>query len=270
MFEIMLKNTVLQMVRKLGLMNSVDRINFFVHKVLNHSKNKTFAEQHPGIKLPPAYTLYEAYRMDYENYFNDGKQTANALVHELSAIVPKVKIRILDWGCGPARVVRHLPALLTEAEIYGSDYNPDTIAWCKDNIPDVQFDLNSLQPPLSYQENFFDAVYALSVFTHLSKANHYSWLNELHRIIKPGGVLLLSTQGEAFKLKLTAAEKHSFSEGRLVVRDKVKEGHRSFSAFQPEVFMQSFFSDRWKVLKFAKGSTHDWGAEQDTWIVKKV
>ena len=89
------------------------------------------------------------------------------------------------------------------------------------------------------------------------------------RILKPGGILLLTTQGEAFKQKLTIAEKSTFERGKVVVRDKVREGHRSFSAFQPEAFMQTLFSDAFKVLKFEKGDLFDWGPEQDTWIVQK-
>jgi cyclopropane fatty-acyl-phospholipid synthase-like methyltransferase len=119
-----------------------------------------------------------------------------------------------------------------------------------------------------YDNNFFDAVYALSVFTHLSENNHHKWLNELQRIIKPGGYLLITTQGDAFKNKLSELELVDFSNGLLVVRDKVKEGHRTFSAFQPESFMKSFLSN-WKLVKFIKGAIEDWGPEQDTWIVQK-
>ena len=125
-------------------------------------------------------------------------------------------------------------------------------------------------PPLNYIENYFDAVYALSVFTHLSELNHHTWIRELHRIIKSGGYLLITTQGEAFSKKLSEKEKAGFSNGALVIRDKVKEGHRSFSAFHPEIFMQSFFSSEWKIVQFIKGKIEDWGPEQDTWIVQKL
>ena len=255
--------------RKIGLMHGLDRLNFLMHKLRNHKKNKRFIKDHPQVKLPPAYTLYEAYRIDYHSYYNDGRNTAEWIARELSDLIPSHNKRVLDWGCGPARVVRHLPELLPGAEIFGSDYNPETIEWCRQHIPDVHFRVNSLQPPLAFKENFFDAVYALSVFTHLSEDNHHKWINELHRIVRPGGFVLLTTQGEVFVDKLTEQEKSFFVEGSLVIRDQVKEGHRSFSAFQPESFMRSFFSDGWKVVKFVKGTVQHWGPEQDTWVVEK-
>ena len=129
--------------------------------------------------------------------------------------------------------------------------------------------MNSIEPPLDYPDNFFDAVYGLSVFTHLSQKNHYAWIKELHRILKPGGVLLITTQGGAFIGKLTAKEKEIFEQGEIVVRGKVKEGHRTYSAFHPETFMLNFFSKYWKHLKFVKGAVEDYGPEQDLWIVQK-
>jgi SAM-dependent methyltransferase len=45
------------------------------------------------------------------------------------------------------------------------------------------------QPPLPRPDRFFDLVYALSVFTHVS--DHWAeWLLELHRVLAPGGLLL--------------------------------------------------------------------------------
>lgn len=250
-------------------MDGLDKLHFFLHKLRNSSRNKKFIQENPDIQLPPAYTLYEAYRLDYGHYFEDGKKTAEWLAKELSDYLPQQQNKILDWGCGPARVVRHLPIFLKDSDIYGSDYNEETIQWCKENISGVNFSVNSINPPLTYQENFFNAIYALSVFTHLSEKNHYTWIRELYRILKPGGVLLITTQGNSFTGKLSSAEKEIFDKGRIVVRGKVKEGHRTFSAFHPEKFMLSFFSADWKLLKLINGSVQEWGPEQDLWIVQK-
>ncbi|MDV7395980.1 class I SAM-dependent methyltransferase, partial [Arthrospira platensis SPKY1] len=115
--------------------------------------------------------------------------------------------RILDWGCGPARIVRHLPGLLPDSEIHGTDYNPNTIAWCKANIKGVQFEKNELDPPTVYPDKHFDLIYGISIFTHLSEPRHFSWFDELMRIAKPGAVILLTTHGNLYKRVLTDAEK---------------------------------------------------------------
>jgi len=263
-------NKLLLWVRRLGLMRGFDKLYFLLNKFRFSKKNKSFKNKHPLIKLPPDYMLYESFWLDYEIYFNDGEDTAAWIKNQLSNYVSLDYKKILDWGCGPARIVRHLPQLLPDSMIYGTDYNAKTVAWCKKNIPGVEFTVNELRPPLPYNDNFFDIVYAVSVLTHLSEQNHIKWMDELYRVIKPGGIFLLTTQGNAFMNKLTQPEKRQFSKGLLVIRSKVKEGHRSFSAFQPEGFMQLLFSNRWKILKFIEGAIQNWGPEQDTWIVQKL
>lgn len=231
--------------------------------------NKKFVEQNPSIKLPPSYVLYETYKMDYQNYFEDGKNSAKDISELLSEFIQLEDKTVLDWGCGPARVVRHLPSLLPQTKIYGSDYNGIIVKWCKENIERVEFEKNELLPPLNFQDLFFDAVYALSVFTHLSEENHCKWMQELSRVIKPGGIFLFTTQGNAFFNKLSQDEKGKFRMGDIVVRGKVKEGHRTYSSFQPEIFIQSLVSSNWKILKFIPGTLQDWGPEQDMWIIQK-
>lgn len=266
----MLKKTFLFWTRKMGLMHGFDRAFFFVNRVRFFLKNRQFRALHPGFELPPDYLLYEAYRMDYAHYFEDGRNTAAWLLGQVSAFQQPDTATILDWGCGPARVIRHLRALLPAASLHATDYNNETISWCRKHIPGIIFKQNELVPPLDYQDDFFHVVYGLSVFTHLSEQNHYLWMDELYRVLKAGGILLITTQGESFREKLTESEQTLFTQGNLVVRDRVREGHRSFSAFQPEELMHSLFSNRFNVLKFSPGQVEDWGPAQDTWILQKI
>lgn len=41
----------------------------------------------------------------------------------------------------------------------------------------------------------FDLVFAYSVFSHLSEETHEKWLEEFRRILKPGGLLIVTTWG---------------------------------------------------------------------------
>jgi len=62
-----------------------------------------------------------------------------------------------------------------------------------DNIPgvrpDVVMDLNAV--PYPFKDNSFDAAYALSVIEHLD--NFFGVFGELHRIVRPGGLVALLT-----------------------------------------------------------------------------
>ena len=63
----------------------------FLHKVkYNYEKlkfrnvNRAFVQEHPEVALPPDYILFEAYYLNYAQYYNDGKTTAKELVDLLA------------------------------------------------------------------------------------------------------------------------------------------------------------------------------------------
>ena len=104
--------------------------------------------------------------------------------------------KILDWGCGAGRLTQHLPRML-QAEIHGVDIDAENIAWAAANIPDVQFAPIGLDPPLPFPDASFDAMIGLSVYTHLSEEDQFRWLAEHRRILKPGGLLLVTVAAES-------------------------------------------------------------------------
>lgn len=263
---------MVSLVRKLQLGRLADRIRFYFHFAVHFLSNRHFSIAHPGFVFPPAYYLYETYRLDYAAYYNDGRQTAVELIrlllpwknlHEKSSTV-------MDWGCGPGRVVRHLPGLLERQEgIYGTDYNAEYIRWNNRNIPGVKFLHNELLPPLDLKSNSLDVIYGLSIITHLSPSAHEAWVNEFHRLLKPGGILLLTTHGQPYREQLMAAEAVLFDAGQLVVRESSVEGHRVYAAFQPSDYMKRLLV-QFVVLRFIEGgSESSIHGLQDTWIVQK-
>ena len=40
---------------------------------------------------------------------------------------------------------------------------------------------------MPYPANYFDVMYGHSVFTHLAEKDHFNWLMEVERVLKPGG-----------------------------------------------------------------------------------
>lgn len=47
-----------------------------------------------------------------------------------------------------------------------------------------------------FPDSAFDVVYGISVFTHLSRESERFWLAELHRLLKPGGLAVMTVHGE--------------------------------------------------------------------------
>jgi SAM-dependent methyltransferase len=101
---------------------------------------------------------------------------------------------VLDWGCGCGRVLRYVTARHT-MNLTGVDIDPDSIGWCKSAFPKCTFHAIGLNPPMPLASESMDLVYGISIFTHLRERDQFLWLEELRRITRPGGVLLLSVHG---------------------------------------------------------------------------
>ena len=246
----------------------VDNLRYTWFKVANAQANKRFQSNHPDISFPPDYLIYESFQLDHRKYYEGGAAVADWLWSHYNEHTQRPIRRILDWGCGPARVVRHMPSRMPNAEIHACDYNGQSIAWCQAHIANVKFKKNNISPPLPYPTEYFDAVYGISILTHLSEVRHEEWIDELGRITSEHGTIILTTHGRAFLPKLTAAERARFGQGLLVVRPSGPEGHRVFSAFQPPQYLKHLFSKHFEVIRHIEGRTPS-KPEQDVWILTK-
>ncbi len=266
----MLKAKISNLLRHLRLLYLTDKARFYFHWLRYRKLNQSFRKAHPEVKLPPDYLLYESFQLHYPLYYEDGWETAQELVELFRQHIELKDKKILDWGCGPGRIIRHMPALTGNGcEFYGTDYNQKSIAWCSQHLKGITFNTNTLAAQLPYPDNFFDLIYGYSIFTHLSETLHYEWYAELIRVLKPQGILFLTTQGNNYIAKLTNTERESFNQGQLVVRGKVKEGHRTYSAFHPEPFMRHLFRKE-EIVEHLTAPPHANGwLPHDFWIVKK-
>jgi len=243
-------------------------------RIRNYKKNKLFKKTYPQVALPSDYLIYESFQLDYHKYYLDSRETAVWVKRHIEKYNSLENKKILDWGCGPGRIIRHLPEVVgNNCAFFGTDYNNESIEWCRKHIPGVSFNLNGLEAKLPWPENTFDAIYGISIFTHLSEKMHFDWLKELVRILKPasagGGILFFTTQGSNFRVKLSASEQNLFDKGQLIVRGNVKEGHRTFSAFQPQTFMLHLLKDV-DILEHIEPESHNASIPaQDIWIVRK-
>lgn len=269
-----MKTFLYMLSRTLHLHGMLDSCLYFKNCLRHRKPNLRFQEQHPDFIVPPTQLAFDAYHtVSYEHYHNMGAAQAQYFMDTITPHLPQhSQINMLDWGCGPARIIRHMTSgwegtAPENVHCYGADYNQKSISWCRENIQNVHFFKNELEPPLPFDDNFFDVVIARSVFTHLSASMHDAWLRELHRILKPGGLLLATLQGRNFLSKMTASEQKAFEEGALVVRDGVTEGKKGFSAFHPAKYVHTHFSPRFTIIQHVENPPCK-GLVQDVWLLR--
>ncbi|MEE8526624.1 MAG: class I SAM-dependent methyltransferase [Thermoanaerobaculia bacterium] len=221
----------------------------------------------PG-PLPPRRLLTRIQETPYiREYLEVGAKSAEAIRSTLkdlgSAGEPAPKV--LDFGCGLGRTLRFLAA--TGWRLHGCDVVSETLDWSRQALPGIRFELSSPAPPLPYPAASFDAVYAVSVFTHFDAGEQSSWAAELARVSKAGGVALISTMGpRAFSCYPVLAEHHRRFErdGFYLYRGDAEAEARSSSltarpafsvrgAFHTPEGLQRFFSGGWTLESYADG-----------------
>lgn len=132
---------------------------------------------------------------------------------------PLPELTLLDLGAGCGRVLTHF--LPDGPALAACDVDPTAIRYLQKTFPAVQGAVNQSTPPLPFPPARFDAVYAFSVWTHLPVDLQDDWLVESARVLKPGGLLLISTMGyRALKLLREGnnpleADWHSISDEEL-------------------------------------------------------
>jgi SAM-dependent methyltransferase len=224
-----------------------------------------------GLTQPPQSLAYDAYSApDWYFYKLSGEETAVALFEIANRYLQKNNdvTQILEWGCGPARVIRHIHhAFGAKAKVSGSDYNPESIKWCKQNIPDVNFVLNVLEPPLPFDANNFDLIYSISVFTHLSESVSQQWIDELYRLTLPNGILIISTNGDSRIGFLLPDELSVYKDTGIVIRDKFEEGKKMFWACHFPIYLrEKLFKDFVALDYLPEGFPY---TGQDMWVLRK-
>ena len=116
---------------------------------------------------------------------------------------------VLDIGCGYGRLAIPLTRFLDPAGSYeGFDVMSDAITDCRQRITSrypnfgfSHFDVHNglynhgsgaevADSRFQYRDNQFDLVFMFSVFSHMKPADVASYLAEIYRVLKPGGMLM--------------------------------------------------------------------------------
>lgn len=105
--------------------------------------------------------------------------------------------RVLDFGCGSGKVMRHFLAEAAEGELHGCDIDVRSIDWINARLaPPLHAFANDEAPPLAQPDGRYDLIWSVSVFTHLT--DHWAgWIAELHRVLAEDGLFVCSILGGA-------------------------------------------------------------------------
>jgi len=132
--------------------------------------------------------------------------------------------RIIDAGCGPASILRHLAA--PGRDLCGFDLTPEMIA-----------EARRVMGPLGYAEQRFwvgsvldrdhywragaardpyDCALCIGVLPHIVEGEEETLIDNLHAAVRPGGLVLVEARNELFSLFTMNRYSHTFVLERLI------------------------------------------------------
>lgn len=188
--------------------------------------------------------LLEKVKDDYNSISHEFNQTRKPEWKEFEGFKKYLRenAHIADIGCGNGRLYSFLEKNLKNFQYTGIDNSKNLIEKAKANFSDTTFVLGDLlKIPLT--SNSQDIVFCIAAFHHLpSKKLRIQALNEIHRILKKNGTIIISNwnlfQPKYKKYIWKARLKSLFTLGHYAPRDtfipwSTSGINRYYYAFKP-------------------------------------
>lgn len=99
---------------------------------------------------------------------------------------------ILDFGCGDGLMTFFVKNNFAQATVYGIDPSHESIRNAQKNFSGIAFSTNSEEKTdINFPDNTFDLIFTAGTFHHIPFEKHRGYIQEIFRIVKPGGSFVL-------------------------------------------------------------------------------
>ncbi|PWB56464.1 MAG: methyltransferase type 11 [Candidatus Methanoperedenaceae archaeon] len=152
--------------------------------------------------------------------------------------------RVLDIGCGTATLTILIKKVHPEADVTGLDGDPEILKMAKKKIINAGLDIKldqGMSFELPYPDSSFDRVVSSLVFHHLTRENKVRTINEIFRILSPGGELHLADFGKPHNALMYLIS--------LVFRH-LEETKENIEGLLPGMFQEAGFEEAKETARF--------------------
>ena len=125
-------------------------------------------------------------------------QVGDAVLNLANQVSP-IRGQVLDYGTGKGFLLKHLFDRNTGAHVHACDFSDTLVADCNRQYKQQAGfagceHIQSL--PSVYAANQFDYVFLIETIEHLTDQYLHATLAEIHRVLKPGGTVIITTPNE--------------------------------------------------------------------------
>jgi SAM-dependent methyltransferase len=138
---------------------------------------------------------------------------------------------VLDAGCGPASMLRHLADL--QADLYGFDLTPEMVEEARRVMgplgvaPDRIWEGSVADPaafrPPQREPGSFDAAICIGVLPHVPAELDEAVIRNLRDSVRPGGLVALEARNQLFALFTLNRYSYGFFEDKLIRRAELEQ-----------------------------------------------
>jgi ubiquinone/menaquinone biosynthesis C-methylase UbiE len=139
-----------------------------------------------------AKSILEKTKENYNLIAKEFSATRKEIWEELKFLFENLKEgeKVLDLGCGNGRWYKIFKE--KRVDYFGIDNSEKLIEIAKENFPDAKFFVGDALN-LPFPDNFFDKIYSIALLHHIpSEALRIKVLKEAKRVLRPGGILILT------------------------------------------------------------------------------
>jgi SAM-dependent methyltransferase len=142
---------------------------------------------------------FEAYARHKAFNFNIASTWQAAVDEAVAALGPSSGLSVLDYGCGDGKYFGEFIRRGIKAEnVHGVDVSALRVERCA-NIGWTNARQIDGKGPLPYPAASFDLINCMEVIEHIPREHSHATVAELRRVLRPGGILLISTPNYPIK-----------------------------------------------------------------------
>jgi ubiquinone/menaquinone biosynthesis C-methylase UbiE len=138
-------------------------------------------------------TLQEHYTFSYDSGLTRKLHASRTAASHAAFFLPYLQpgMSLLDCGCGSGSITVGLAKIVAPGQVTGVDISEVEVARARDRatadgIANVHFEVGNVYK-LAFPAESFDAVFSHNVLEHV--AQPLKALDEMHRVLKPGGII---------------------------------------------------------------------------------
>ena len=152
--------------------------------------------------------------------------------------------KIFDFGSGIGNSIIHFRNHFPESILTCSDASLKSLKLSQKRFGGTEKYLQIPNNTIPHESNYYDLIFSACVFHHISHSEHTMWLNELRRITKPGGMIIIFEHNPLNPLTVLVVNQCPFDVNAKLIRaslllNELKEsnwhnGHIRYHIFFPK------------------------------------